>query len=118
MAGTGNDTVFGGEGDDEMSAGIGTGTLYGGDGNDTFQFSDSDGTNTVVGGEGDDTGLGDILNTNAPSDVTITSAGDEAGTMTQGTTTVEFSEIEFIQTDSGNDTVDISNDMTGMTVLT
>lgn len=120
MAGTGNDTVFGGEGDDEMSAGIGTDTLYGGggDGNDTFQFSDSDGTNTVVGGEGDDTGLGDILNTNAPSDVTITSAGDEAGTMTQGTTTVEFSEIEFIQTDSGNDTVDISNDTTGMTVLT
>ncbi len=106
--------------DDEMSAGIGTDTLYGGggDGNDTFQFSDSDGTNTVVGGEGDDTGLGDILNTNAPSDVTITSAGDEAGTMTQGTTTVEFSEIEFIQTDSGNDTVDISNYTTGMTVLT
>ena len=116
--GTGNDTVFGGEGDDEMSAGIGTDTLYGGDGNDTFQFSDSDGTNTVVGSEGDDTGLGDILNTNAPSDVTITSAGDEGGTMTQGTTTVEFSEIEFIQTDSGNDTVDISNDTTGMTVLT
>lgn len=116
--GVGNDTIFGDEGDDQLFAGAGTDTLYGGDGNDQFQFSDTDGTNTVVGGEGDDTGLGDILNTNAPADVTITSSGDEAGTLTQGTTTVEFSEIEFIQTDSGDDTVDISNDTTGMTVLT
>lgn len=108
-------TVISGAGDDTVILGNGNDTAFGGTGQDTFHVDDSSGANTVVGGEGDD-GFGDILNSNSATSVTVTTTGDEAGTMTTGTTTVTFSEIEFIQTDVGNDTVDLSNDSAGMTV--
>ncbi|SMX38034.1 Hint domain-containing protein [Octadecabacter ascidiaceicola] len=112
----GDNTITLGTGDDEIILGNGDETAYGGTGQDIFHVDDTSGTNTVVGGEGND-GFGDILNSNDPTPVNVTTSGDEAGTMTTGTTTVTFSEIEVIQTDSGNDTVDISNDSFGMTVF-
>ncbi|MBM1219448.1 Hint domain-containing protein [Ponticoccus sp. SC2-23] len=106
----GNDAIYGGTGNDQFFAGTGTDALYGGEGTDTFQFSDTDGINTVVGGETADAGLGDILNTNSGSDATIIAGGNESGTMTQGGLSVTYSEIEWLQTDDGNDTVDLTAD--------
>lgn len=117
FGGSGSDTIELGAGDDQATLGAGDDTAYGGAGSDVFQIDDDDGTNVVVGGEIDDAS-GDILSASTSTPVNVTTSGDEAGTMTTGTTTVTFSEIEEIHTNDGNDTVDLSNDTSGMEVLT
>ncbi len=117
-AGSGDNTLFGGADDDTIFLGTGNDTAFGGEGDDTFNVTDTSGTNTVVGGETGENGTEDILNASSATPVTVTASGDEAGTLVTGSTTVTFSEIEEIQTDAGDDVVDISADTSGMDVIT
>ncbi|WP_310619619.1 calcium-binding protein [Flexibacterium corallicola] len=56
-AGNGDDTIYGGDGDDWISAGRGSDTIYGGDGNDYIHVGERTGSDidTVYGGAGADT---------------------------------------------------------------
>ena len=53
----GNDTLTGGDGDDELNGGTGDDTLIGGDGNDILDGERGD--DTLIGGAGDDVLFGD-----------------------------------------------------------
>ncbi len=120
MAGdAGDDTLSGGDGADLMSGGTGADTLDGGagddtmtgeDGDDLFVLEDGFGTDTITGGETGE-GFGDVIDVSLmTSGVTVNlSAGDpadgESGTLSDGTNTASFSEIEIIGTGSGDDSV-------------
>lgn len=97
--GSGNDTIFGGTGDD---------VLDGGDDSDRFVMQNNFGNDTITGGEGGaDDDVIDLSGLSGP--VTVTYTGDEAGTITDGTDTITFSEIErIILTDQADD-VDARN---------
>lgn len=116
--GSGNDTLTGGLGDDTLAGGAGDDTLDGGDGDDMFLLDEGFGNDTITGGETGET-LGDTLNAGAmTSGVTVTFTGDDAGTISDGTSTATFSEIERLQTGDGDDTVDMRADTDGQFVFT
>lgn len=105
--GAGSDTISGGAGNDTIAGGTGNDQLSGGDGADTFVVEDSFGTDTITGGEGgtdsdtiDASGMG--------AGVTVTYTGDESGTITDGTDTLTFSEIEHVTTTDNADIIDAS----------
>ncbi|MBS1303783.1 Hint domain-containing protein [Loktanella sp. SALINAS62] len=121
--GTGDDTLFGGDGDDTLSGdagndilqggtgndtldgGTGNDTLFGGDGDDFFELEAGFGDDAVTGGETGET-TGDTLDASAlTTDTTLTFTNAETGTLTDGTDTVSFAEIESFFLGSGNDTV-------------
>ena len=108
-----NDTINGGAGDDIINGGTGDDVLSGGDDNDTFVLETGFGSDTITGGEGgtDNDEITSLQNV----DITVTTTGDEAGTISDGTSTATFSEIEAIETEGGNDTIDLSGDSSGMT---
>jgi len=91
--GADNDSIEGGSGDDLILTGSGDDYADGGDGADTFVISDGFGNDTIIGGEG---GVdSDTIDLNALSGaVTVTFTGDETGTISNGTHTITFSEIE------------------------
>ncbi|MFZ1470683.1 MAG: Hint domain-containing protein [Paracoccaceae bacterium] len=104
---SGNDTLYGDQGDDDLQSGSGDDLMYGGDGGELFHTYANSDDDTVVGGETNDSGSGDVLDIDsATAAATVTFTGDEAGTVSVGTSTVTFSEIETIWTDAGNDTID------------
>ena len=129
LAGSGNDTVWGDAGNDALNGEIGADTIYGGDGNDTinggldndllqgeagddtflfWDYTSGWGTDTVVGGETGETG-GDTLDFSdltAVDPLTVTYSGNGAGTATDGTNTVAFTEIENLVLGDGADFVD------------
>ncbi|MBY6152714.1 Hint domain-containing protein [Vannielia litorea] len=108
-AGAGDDTIYAGAGDDEV---------YGEDGDDRFVLEDGFGADVITGGEGGET-TGDTLDTTpVTGDVTITLTGAEAGTVTDGTDTATFSEIENFETGAGADTIDGAAATTGFTANT
>jgi len=110
----GSDTLVGGAGDDTLDGAGGNDSLDGGAGDDVFVLQDSFGNDTIVGGE--NAGDADIIDTSALSgavNVTYTSA--ETGTLTYGTSTATFSEIETVQTTGLNDTIDASASTTNIT---
>ncbi|CTQ48841.1 Hint domain-containing protein [Jannaschia donghaensis] len=105
-AGSGNDTIDGGAGDDNLS---------GGDDADTFIVTGTFGNDTIVGGEGgDDTDTIDLSGLSGP--VTVTYSGDEAGTITDGTSTIVFSGIERLILTDFDDVVDATADGAGIDV--
>ncbi len=111
VGGLGNDSLIGGAGDDTLNGQIGDDVLEGGDGSDSFALEDDFGSDTIIGGEVDDV-AGDVLDLSAVGgaltyDLTGTDA--ESGTVTDGTGTIEFSEIETIQLSSGTDTLTLAN---------
>jgi len=94
--GSGNDLVI----DDD-----GAHSVHMGDGDDTFQLSDGFGGDTIVGGLGGES-VGDTLDgANLTQNVTVTMAGAGAGSISNGTDTATFSEIENIVTGAGDDSV-------------
>ncbi len=101
-----NDLLHGGDGNDLLHTGPGDDTVFGGFGDDTFILSDGHGSNGFTGGE-DPTGTDiDTINaTTLTGDVTLSFTGDETGTLTNGSVTATFSEIEAIVLGSGNDSV-------------
>ncbi|OUD08734.1 hypothetical protein BVC71_12460 [Marivivens niveibacter] len=106
ISGVGNDTIDAGAGIDQIYGGTGDDVMYGGDGSDTFNLESGFGNDTIVGGETGETGYGDVLNAAGLTEgVTVTYTGAEAGTISDGTSTATFSEIEAVSTGSGDDTI-------------
>ncbi|MBU2992969.1 Hint domain-containing protein [Octadecabacter sp. 1_MG-2023] len=114
FGGVGSDTAFGGTGDDIINGGDEADTLYGGDDADTFVQESGFGSDVIEGGEGG-TDTDEIWSTQNV-DVTVTATGDESGSISDGTSTATFSEIEAIETEGGDDVINLSNDSAGMTV--
>lgn len=95
---------YGRAGNDDLAGLQGPDDLYGGSGEDTIRIADNAGNDTIEGGEGgSDTDVLDL--TAVTSAVTVTYSGPEAGTVTFGTNTITFSEIERIDLTAQGDSV-------------
>ncbi len=118
--GDGIDRIDGGDGDDILNGGAGDdygglydgGGLYGGAGNDILDggagndyLDPGTGVDTIIGGTGYDTLK--LNRTTVTTDLTINYSNSNNGTVSGGTT---FREVErvYIDTGSGNDTIDLS----------
>lgn len=112
--GAGNDSVSGDAGNDIINGGTGNDILSGGEGADRFDLDANFGDDTITGGE---TGLDNdtILSTQGVDTVTVLT-GDEAGTITDGTSTATFTEIEVLDLGAGSDSVDASAANAAITV--
>ena len=94
--GSGNDTVNGGTAADSVDMG---------EGDDTWVLTDTFGDDTIGGGEGGET-TGDRIDGSAlTTAVTVDFTAPEDGTISDGTDTATFTDIEQIETGSGDDTV-------------
>ena len=122
-AGAGDDSVFGGSGRDTLTGGTGSDSVYGGTGSDAILVGPADGADTIEGGEDADGSdidrlvLGDGGGTPG---VTVTMAGDEAGSYAYGggNASGDFVEIERVETGAGADTIDGSASGAGMQYAT
>ena len=104
--GTGDDTLDGGSGNDTLDGAAGGDTLIGGTGDDTIQLNDTFGDDTIDGGADVGDGDTDVLDgSGLTEDVTVDLTAPETGTITNGTDTATFTEIEEIFTGSGDDTI-------------
>ena len=113
--GNGNDTIYGGDGDDWIRPGSGDDSVIGGRGADTIWLEDGFGNATIIGGEGGtDDDLMDFSSLTGP--VTVNYTGDEAGTATDGTDTLTFSEIERVDLTAQNDSLNASSSNVSVTV--
>jgi Ca2+-binding RTX toxin-like protein len=102
--GAGADTIDGGYGDDTILGGTGNDSLTGADGSDLFIVQDAFGQDTIIGGEGA-VDLDTIDLTAVTTPITVTYTGNEAGTITDGTNTITFSQIEHLILTEGADYV-------------
>ncbi len=104
--GAGDDSLLGGSRDDTLTGGTGDDVMLGEDGDDLFVLEDGFGNDTITGGESGEI-VGDTLDLSSATGVTVdlTSVDPEAGTVSDGTATASFSEIENIILSSGNDTI-------------
>ncbi|MEX3017945.1 Hint domain-containing protein [Gymnodinialimonas hymeniacidonis] len=115
--GAGDDTIYASYGDDTITGGSGDDFISGGDGSDAIGFEDGFGNDTVFGGEGG--ADSDTLDfSDASTGVTLSWDGSESGTITDGTDTVTFSEIEHIILTEGDDSVGYAGDVAGISVDT
>jgi Ca2+-binding RTX toxin-like protein len=108
----GDDSLIGGDGNDTLIGGVGADYMEGGDGNDTFILAEGFGDDTIVGGETGETTEDWVDARLITSDTTLLFTGHETGTLTDGTSTMTFSEIERFGLGTGNDLVD-ARDATG-----
>jgi Ca2+-binding RTX toxin-like protein len=111
VGGLGDDSLIGGTGDDTLNGQIGNDVMEGGDGSDSFALEDDFGSDTIIGGEVDDA-AGDTLDMSGVGGAIsydLTGVDSEAGTVTDGTGTITFSEIENITLSSGLDTLVLAN---------
>lgn len=114
--GAGNDSIIGGAGDDSIFGGADADTISGGDGDDTIVFEDGFGADTIVGGETGES-QGDTLGLQSLSTgVDVTLSGPESGTVSDGTDTASFAEIETFELTDHNDTFDGSAATSGVNV--
>lgn len=110
-------TIDAGAGDDVLTGGDAADTLDGGDGDDTINLNDGFGADVIDGGSGGETD-GDMLDaSDLSSGTTVSFTGDGAGTLSDGSDTATFDDIEIIETGSNDDTIDASADTTGMTLI-
>lgn len=103
----GNDTIFGGTGEDLILGGTGADQMFGEEGDDAFMLENGFGNDTIVGGEGGET-FGDMLDLQLLTDpvtLDLTAADPEAGTVSDGTSTATFTEIENIFLGSATETL-------------
>jgi hypothetical protein len=104
-----DDVIEANGGDDIIDSGAGDDTVDGGDGDDTFVLTDDAGNidnDSLVGGEGDEDGPGDSIDaSDFEDDLTVNFTAPETGTITDGTDTTVFEEIERVETGAGDDTV-------------
>ena len=116
IGGSGDDSLVGGSGDDVITGSSGDDVAFGGDDQDSFLFADDFGNDTIEGGEGGtDFDTLDFSSLTAP--VTVTYTGNEAGTATDGTFTITFSEIERVILTSGDDALFGGADSVGIDVI-
>ncbi|MCV6592972.1 MAG: hypothetical protein OIF48_08485, partial [Silicimonas sp.] len=111
LADSGDDSVVGGAGNDEIYAGTGTDTIQAGAGDDYIEVDATDGTLSISGDTGHDT-----LDFDGGTGFTVTFSGDGDGNFHTGgnTATGSFSGIEEMHFSSGNDSVNATNDSTGL----
>lgn len=100
----GNDTLVLDEGND---------SAWGGSGDDTFHIFDDFGAHVITGGETGETDGDRIDGNEITQDTTTILTGPEAGTITNGTSTTTFTEIEQIDLGSGDDRVEVVSSSTG-----
>lgn len=101
--GAGSDTIRGESGDDLIDGGTGADSIYGGVGDDTIAISDSFGNDTIYGEDGS----GDKLDASAvTTGVTVTFTDGEDGTLTDGSDTLSFDNIEEFELTGYDDSVD------------
>lgn len=104
--GAGNDVLIGLAGDD---------TLFGGDDQDTFILGDGFGNDTISGGEGG--GDNDTVDASAlTTGVDVNYTGDESGTLTDGSDTATFSDMEILVLTEQADTVNASASNSGVSI--
>ncbi|MCX7561466.1 Hint domain-containing protein [Sulfitobacter sp. F26204] len=118
--GAGDDSIIATGGEDTLRGGTGDDTMDGGDDADTFIIEDGFGNDSITGGEGT-TDPGDVdfdtIDLSALSGaVTVTYTGDEAGTITDGTDTIAFTEIENLILTDQSDSVQGGADGAGLTI--
>ncbi|SEP56673.1 Hint domain-containing protein [Thalassovita taeanensis] len=104
---TGDDTIDGGGGNDQINGETGDDVILGGGGDDTITLTDGFGNDTITGGETGEVS-GDVLDASTvTSDLTFDLSGSdtEAGTVSDGTGTTSFSEIENLVLGAGTDTL-------------
>ncbi|QGX99015.1 hypothetical protein EI983_12345 [Roseovarius faecimaris] len=106
IGGAGNDDLRAGDGGDLLDGGTGDDSMFGGGGDDTFTLNDNFGNDTINGWSSNET-VGDSLeiNTTTPTTIDLTSADPEAGTVSNGTATASFSDIENIQLGGARETI-------------
>lgn len=110
------ENVATGSGDDTVTGGTGNENVDLGGGDDTFILQNSFGNDTVTGGETGETN-GDTINASAvTTGLTVTATGAEAGTISDGSATLAFSEIEELTLTDQADVVDLSASSAGMTI--
>lgn len=102
----GDDRLFGGDGNDTLTGGAGNDSMEGGRGDDTFVLADGFGNDTIVGGEGDEVYEDWVDARLVTANTTLVFTGDESGTLTDGTNTMSFTEVERFGLGTGNDLVD------------
>jgi Ca2+-binding RTX toxin-like protein len=118
----GNDTIAGGAGNDTFIGGLGDDSLGGGDGDDRFVLGAGSGNDIIVGGEtaettGDRIDASTFINSSAGvGGATLTFTGSEAGTLTNGTDTVTFSQVENFTMTGRADTVNAAAATTSVNV--
>lgn len=107
FGGAGNDLIFMASGNDTIDGGTGNDAMSGAGGDDTFALSDNFGNDTITGGETGETS-GDTLDLSSTTTgvrVDLTSANPESGSVSDGTSTATFTEIENIVLGRGADTL-------------
>lgn len=116
FGGTGNDLLDGGEGNDTLSGGLGNDIFYGGTGDDRFVMEAGDGNDTIYGGG---QGTGDVLDaTGLTTGLTLTYGAAGSGTLSGGSGTDSFFELERATLGSGNDTMTGSTAPNGWRAMT
>ncbi len=100
-----NDTIFGNGGDDTIDSGLGDDTVYGGSGDDTFALTDKIDNDVIVGGETGETNGDSLDSSTINDDLTLNFTAPEKGTLSDGTNTTSFEEIEAARLGGGDDTV-------------
>ena len=114
-AGAGNDEVFGGTGNDTIAGNTGDDTIAGEAGDDVILLNDNYGNDLIDGDETSETSGDTIDGSGLTQNVTVNFSAPEAGTISNGTDTATFSNIEHVITGAGDDTVTggaVSEDIT------
>lgn len=106
LGGDGDDVLIGGTGNDTLIGGAGADSMVGGDGNDTFILADGFGDDTIIGGETGETTEDWVDARLITADTTLLYTGHDQGTLSDGTSTMTFSEVERFGLGTGNDLVD------------
>ncbi|SPF80391.1 Hint domain-containing protein [Pseudoprimorskyibacter insulae] len=118
LSGLGSDSLYGGAGDDSLDSQLGaTGYMDGGSGSDTLVVADDHTSDTFIGGEGGtDIDVLQFGNWGGTSGATVTATGDEAGTISFGTTSGTYSQIEAMTLTAYADTLNLSLDGSGLSI--
>ncbi|WP_226621952.1 calcium-binding protein [Alloyangia pacifica] len=109
--GAGNDWMRGSYGNDALWGGTGDDSYWGGWGDDTFHIENDFGNDTVDA-EGVDEVLGDTLDLSLVTDGLRIDLGDinpEIGSVSDGTSTLVYDEVEHIILGAGADTLALSD---------
>ena len=105
----GDDQIFGADGADDLKGGTGKDTIYGGSGQDVILGEADD---DIIYGEADN----DNINGGLGADTIYAGAGDDVITFEQADNKVDIVYGGDDTADSGNDTVDYTQAIKGMTV--
>lgn len=112
--GAGDDSIYGEYGNDLIYGGTGADQIFGGYGNDTVMLESAFGNDTIQGGEGGTTDV-DMINASLLGvGVTVNYTGTEAGTITDGTSTASFTQVERFTLTNQNDSLNAGADTVGV----